>query len=554
MTDVSYMNKKKEGTFRGCLPFLFFFVLLQKDHILAKVYNYLRFCIVLLMLFLSLPLSAQKIIEYKADMGSRDPEDANVWILYRNVVAVHDGMKLYTDSASFDTKNNIFKAYRNVRIVITDTTTLFGSSAIYDGTTRIADVWGDTVILIDGQTILKTDLLSYDRNNSTASYYHWGHTVHDSALLDSRKGHYHSDTRDLYLFDDVVLHDSTAWLYTDTLLYNTITSLAQFISPTLIVSDSSTVYSEDGNYNTETHDAASFKESRLTDRQKWMTADTLYFNDKTEYGRAFGHVVIVDTLNGLICRGNEGLTDQDSRMSFVTDSALIIYIDSVGDSLFLHADTIFAFNNESQEFSEARAYRGVRLFRSDVQMVCDSLSYLAADSLLSLYHDPVVWYGDYQCMADTIHCFYDSAGVRLVKLRSSVFAIEKVDSEKFSQVKGRNADVFLERSEPLYADILGSARMVYYVIDEQKERLDPADTTSGWVTSRSLLGVNAGMGSDMRIYFKERKPHRFSTYVMPDMKMYPPDQLPEGERLLPGFRWLDAIRPVSPNDVFRNIK
>ena len=498
----------------------------------------LKLLIILFVVAAALPLRAQRIIEYKADMGSRDRDDANVWLLYGNVEAYHDGMTLYTDSASFDTKNNIFIAHRNVRIRITDTTTLLGSTAIYDGTTRIADVWGDTVTLIDGHTILKTDLLSYDRNNSTASYFHWGHTVHDSALMDSRKGFYHSDTRDIYLFDDVVLHDSTAWLYTDTLLYNTQTGLAQFISPTLIVSDSSTVYSEDGNYNTSSHDAASFKASRLTDRQKWMTADTLYFNDHTEYGRAFGHVVIVDTLNGLICRGNEGLTDQTDRRSFVTDSALIIYIDSVGDSLFLHADSIFAFNDENRQFSAARAYRGVRMYRRDAQLVCDSLSYSATDSILSLYYDPVVWYEDYQCTADTIHCFYDTAGVRLVKLRSNVFAIERVDDEKFNQVKGRNSDVYLASSEPLYADILGSARMVYYVLDE---------------SPRSLLGVNVGMGSDMRIYFKDRKPRRFSTFVMPDMKMYPPDKLPDDERLLPGFRWLDNLRPSSPDDVFRKV-
>lgn len=508
---------------------------------------------VLLSIFFSLPLAAQKIIEYKADMGSRDPEDANVWILYRNVEAYHDGMTLFTDSATFDTKNNVFKAYRNVRILITDTTTLIGSEAVYDGTTRIADVWGDTVTLIDGHTVLKTDLLSYDRNSSTASYYHWGHTVHDSALMDSQKGYYHSDSRDIFLFDNVVLHDSTAWLYTDTLLYNTRTTLAQFVSPTLIVSDSSTVYSEDGTYNTSTHDAASFKASRLTDRQKWMTADTLYFNDRTEYGRSFGHVVIVDTLNGVVCRGHEGLTDQDRRLSFVTDSALIIYIDSVGDSLFLHADTIFAFNDENQQFSAAQAYRNVRLFRYDSQMICDSLSYSAADSIISLYHNPVVWYENYQCTADTIHCFLDSVGVNLVKLRSNVFTVEKVDSEKYSQVKGRNADVYLEHSEPLYADILGSARMVFYVIDEKEERMEKADSPGEVMeyTSRSLLGVNAGMGSDMRVYFKNRKPRRFSTFVSPDMKMYPPDKLPADERFLPGFRWLDDARPKSPDDVFR---
>ena len=485
---------------------------------------------------------AQKVIEYVAGMGTRDPQNPDVWILYQNVRAMHDGMTLVTDSASFDTKNNIFVAHRNVTIYITDTTTLYGGTAVYDGTTRIADVWGDTVTLIDGHTVLKSDLLSYDRNTATASYFHWGHTVHDSAVMDSQKGYYHSDTRDLYLFDDVVLYDSSSRLETDTLLYNTLTCLAIFISPTYIYSDSSTVYSEDGTYNTNSREAQSFKATRLTDREKRLQADTLFFNGNTEYGEAYGNVVIVDTLNDVICAGKKGITNQEEHYSFVTDSALIIYI-SKGDSLYMHADTIFAYNNDAREFEAAKAYRNVRVFRADVQAVCDSLYFSATDSLITLYQNPVVWYEDYQCLADTISCYYDSVGVRLVKLRGSVLAIEKVDSLKYNQIKGRNADVYCLKSEPLYADILGSARMVYYVMDE-----DGVDSTGR--QQRQLIGVNAGVGSDMRIYFKDRKPRRFVTLGSPDMKMYPLEKLPKDEKLLPGFVWLTDRRPASPADVF----
>ena len=486
---------------------------------------------------------AQRVIEYVSGMGTRDPNNSDVWILYNKVKAMHDGMTLYTDSASFDTRNNVFIAHRNVRIKITDTTTLLGATAIYDGTTRIADVWGDTVTLIDGKTILKTDLLSYDRNNSTASYFHWGHTVHGNAILDSRKGYYHSDSRDIYLFDDVVLYDSSSQLETDTLLYNTITSLAIFISPTYIYSDSSTIYSEDGTYNTDSHDAASFLATRLTNREKWLTADTLFYNDKTEYGEAFGNVTIVDTLNNVICKGNVGITNQSERLSFVTDSALIVFIDK-GDSLFMHADTIWAYNNDRRQFEAAKAYRNVRVYRDDAQAVCDSLYYSAEDSTVSMYYNPVVWYEDYQCVADTIVCHFDSAGVDRVYLNGNVMAVEKVDSLKFNQVKGRNSIVYLLKSEPLYSDILGSARMVYYVLDEE--------SVNGKI-ERRLVGINAGVGSDMRIYFKKRKPTRFVTIGTPDMKMYPPDQLPEEEKTLPGFEWKDNIRPHNRNEVFRRV-
>lgn len=505
-------------------------------------FNWLKIIVLFAALCAAAPVvRAQRIIEYVAGMGTRDPDNPDVWILYQGVKAMHDGMTLLTDSASFDTKNNVFVAHRNVTMLITDTTTLYGKTAIYDGTTRIADVWGDTVVLIDGRTVLKSDLLSYDRNTSTASYFHWGHTVHDSAVMDSQKGYYHSDTRDLYLFDDVVLHDSSSWLETDTLLYNTLTCLAIFISPTYIYSDSSTVYSEDGTYNTNTREACSYKATRLTDREKRLTADTLFFNGNTEYGEAFGRVVIVDTLNNVVCAGRVGITNQEERYSFVTDSAVIIYIDK-GDSLFMHGDTIYAYNNAERQFETAKAFRNVRIFRADAQAVCDSLYYSAPDSSLTLFYNPIVWYEDYQCSADTIRCLFDSAGVRLIQMRGNVMTAEKVDSLKFNQVKGRNADVYCLKSEPLYADILGSARMVYYVTDEG------ADSTGRIV--KQLIGVNAGVSSDMRIYFKKRKPSRFASYGQPDMKMYPLKKLPEDEKRLPGFEWQTERRPMSPSDIF----
>ena len=73
---------------------------------------------------------AQKVIEYVAGMGTRDPDNADIWILYQNVKAMHDGMTLYTDSASFDTKNNIFVAHRNVKMVITDTTDFISTAFV----------------------------------------------------------------------------------------------------------------------------------------------------------------------------------------------------------------------------------------------------------------------------------------------------------------------------------------------------------------------------------------------------------------------------------------
>ena len=44
-------------------------------------------------------------------MGSRDPDNGDIWILYRGVTARHEGMTLTSDSAHFDTRQNSFTAF-----------------------------------------------------------------------------------------------------------------------------------------------------------------------------------------------------------------------------------------------------------------------------------------------------------------------------------------------------------------------------------------------------------------------------------------------------------
>ena len=124
-------------------------------------------------------------------------------------------------------------------------------------------------------------------------------------------------------------------------------------------------------------------------------------------------------------------------------------------------------------------------------------------------------------------------------LRTACFAVQQVDREKFNQLKGRQGIVYFNDGEPQYADVLGNAQMVYYITED--------DSISG----PTLLGVNVGMGTDMRIYFDTtRAPSRVVTYDKPDLKTYPISMVPEEWRRLKDFQWLAKRRPRKPQDVF----
>ncbi len=73
------------------------------------------------------------------------------------------------------------------------------------------------------------------------------------------------------------------------------------------------------------------------------------------------------------------------------------------DSLLMVADS-FAYKYDTA--SKARrifAYHHVKLFKTDMQGVCDSLYYSSIDSMMCLYTDPVLWSEANQLTGDTIY-------------------------------------------------------------------------------------------------------------------------------------------------------
>lgn len=499
----------------------------------------LRFFFALLALCSFSPLLAQHLIEYESGIGSRNPDNPDVWILYNQVTARHEGMTLYADSALINLKLNDFNAFDNVEIILSDTTFIYGDELYYDGVSKVIDIWGDSVLFIDGATRLHTPHLSYDRVTSTATYSEFGHTTNRGRVLDSRVGYYYADKKLFFIYDSVSLRDSSMRIFTDTLYFNTVSNIATFTSPTHLFSDSAYIFSEYGFYNTATRYAESHKHSLVRCGDRILTCDTLHYFDSIDRGLAFGHVVIRDTVNDITCWGSFGLSDQSLRLSFVTDSALVLMVDN-DDSLFLHADTILLHHDSLRHVSAVQAHYHVKTFRPDMQSMSDSAFYFLSDSLLLLFGNPVLWYDNYQCSADTIRAFHDSSGIRTAFLNSNVFVAQRVDSIKFNQIKGRNAVVHFLRGEPLYADILGNAQMTYYITED--------DTVAN---QSYLIGVNCGIGSDMRGYFSNRQLSRLVTYGKPDMHTYPLSSLPDDYLRLVGFRWLSDRRPSSKYDVFR---
>ena len=153
------------------------------------------------------------------------------------------------------------------------------------------------------------------------------------------------------------------------------------------------IYTEDGYYNTNLDRARLFGRSVMSDKGKWMTGDSVYYDSKQGTSEAFDNVVYVDSLNKNMMTCDYYWYNENTGYGMATKRAVAIDY-SQKDSLYMHADTfkIYTFNIDTDSaYRKIHAYNKVRAYRIDVQAVCDSLVYNSKDSCLTMYRDPIVW-------------------------------------------------------------------------------------------------------------------------------------------------------------------
>ncbi|MDR2086677.1 MAG: hypothetical protein LBP72_05825 [Dysgonamonadaceae bacterium] len=471
--------------------------------------------------------------EYADSMVMQKNINPDVHVFRGNVRFRHDSTYLYCDSAYLYLTDNSLEAFGNVRIEQGDTLFIYGDYLIYEGNSSIAKM-RENVRMENNSLTLFTDNFDFDRTKDIGYFFDGGMLVDSLNELNSIYGEYSPATKIATFNKEVVLTNPQFVLRSDTLIYNTVDKIATIIGPTTIESDSGTVYSRWGWYNTITGESTLFERSTVVsgDKTKTITADTLFYNRSTGFGEAFGNMVLNDTAAKIILTGDYGYYDGRTKFAFATDSAQMIEY-SQRDSLFLHADTLQMKTIDRER--EVKAFYGVRFYRIDLQGVCDSLQFHTRDSVLHLYKNPVLWNTAYQLAGDTIRTFFNDSTLEKVDVLNYAFSVEQIDTTYYNQLKGRNLYAFFTAGELVRIEVHGNAESIYYPFDED---------------SLSFVGRNKTESSYIIITVLNRKPVEILWYPQPKMEMLPiPDLTPE-KKFLKDFVDYNYIRPQNKEDIF----
>lgn len=477
-----------------------------------------------------------KVYLLHADEGQVDKlARPDVQLLIGNVRLRHDSMYMYCDSAVIFEKTNSVEAFSNVRMEQGDTLFLYGDYLYYDGIAQIAQL-RENVKLINRNTTLLTDSLNYDRLYNLGYYFEGGSLMDEENVLTSDWGEYSPSTKIAVFNHDVKLVNPKFILTSDTLKYNTVSKIATILGPSDIVNEDNHIYSERGFYNTVTEQAELLDRSVLTNQGRKLSGDSLFYDRKLGYGEAFDRVQMNDTVNKSMLTGDYCFYNELTDSAFATKRAVAIDY-SQGDSLYMHADTLMMVSYHLKTDSLYRlmkAFHKVRMYRTDIQGVCDSLVYNSKDSCMTMYRDPILWNENQQLLGEEIKIYMNDSTIDWAHIINQALTVEMKDSVHYNQVSGKEMKAYFENRDMRRVEVIGNVLIGFY--PEEKDS--------------TMVGFNSGEGSLLHIYMKDRKMQQAKMIGKSNGVMYPLDQIPEDKLRLPTFAWFDYVRPLNKEDIF----
>lgn len=175
------------------------------------------------------------------------------------------------------------------------------------------------------------------------------------------------------------------------------------------------------------------------------------------------------------------------------------------------------------------AWHKVKVFKNDIQALCDSLVYTGLDSMARMYVNPVMWNDvKHQFTADSIQIVMKDNVVSKANLISEAFIASQEDTVHFNQIKGAEMVAYFSNNDLSRYDALGGASMIFYV--EEDSLITMMNQKEGKIISARL---------------QDRKIQRIKYFENLKNNLMPVFNLPAEEQRLRGFNWRGDERPQN---------
>jgi lipopolysaccharide export system protein LptA len=181
------------------------------------------------------------------------------------------------------------------------------------------------------------------------------------------------------------------------------------------------------------------------------------------------------------------------------------------------------------------AFHHVRIYNDSLQSVCDSLFFSTKDSVFRLYYEPVIWSGHTQVTGDTIFLFTKNKKAERFYAFDKGIIVNKTTQGFYNQISGKTINGYFVNGNIDYMRVKGSqSESIYYAQDSDS----------------AYLGMNRATGDVIDLYFQKDDLKKVLFVNDVKGKFYPMRKIPDDQKFLKDFIWLDEKRPKNKLELF----
>ena len=521
-------------------------------------------------------------------------KDSTFLRAYENIVIQQgDTVQIFADTLFYSAETKLAELFGDV-VLVNGEQKLYTNYLLYDMKTKIANYFSEST-LTDGETFLSSKQGTFYVEDDIAFFKDSVRVVGPDFSVLSDSLEYQTKIKTVYFIGPTLIHQDNRKIYCESGYYDMINELSSFSKNAqfaegdtyaeaeviqynrkdkiiemqgdafyqekgrtasgdyirydeanewlaiqgngALIDSVKSIYSEEMFYDVGRDSFAVSERSIFYSEEQILEADNLIFNNQSGNGVAWGNVVWNDTINGLGIDCDSliynDLTGDVRGLGKSRRPLLWTLVDQ--DTMFIKADTLHMAKEvvERDTVRQLYAFHDVRIFKSDLQGIADSLVYNEADSTFTLLGQPMLWSDTSQFVADTINIFMKSGQLHNIRLDQNAFIINSPDEIFFNQIKGRIINAFFKDENLYLMDVNGNAQTVYYILDDLE----------------AYVGVNKSTCSNIKIYFGSNQVESIKSFKDIDSTLFSMEGTDHDALVLEGYKWEIGKRPKSKNDL-----
>jgi len=488
-----------------------------------------------------------------------------------NVVLEDGDQRLYTSFLQYDLKKD-WAIYSDTALLIADDMEIKSKRGIFHLDENYVNFYEK--VTIDGDEFdLLSDSLRYYTDLKRAVFLSPTLINQGNKKIYSEGGYYDIDDKKSEFFGNAQFVDGDQTSTADTIRNNDAINVTELIGNAKYKSKDEQGSAEKIISNNVEDKIELIGNAYFENLDNKVTGEAIFFNKKTNDVKVSGRsvlsnppmIIIADDLDyrqdsGLaFADGNVIWKDTSANYEIVCDHAR--YIDSIdymkayndvgkpvlknevseGDTLLMSGDTLISYTVIVERDSIGvdthryfQAFEHVELINSEMQGICDSLSYNGQDSVFTLFGAPIMWSDSSQYSGDTILMTMSENKIKQVDLLDNAMILSTTDFQFFDQISGKKINAYFAAGNINRMSVTGGAESVYYMKDEKDY----------------YTGVNETQCTNMTFIFEGGELFQTRYYKEPTSKLSPMKKANHEALKLKGFNWQILRRPLTLADLF----